>query len=496
MRLLEIQQRINALMAQFVAEVKGANATGRTDINRTAETVLIPLFAEVFGVKNLENLNIEESANFPAIDLGDKQAGVAIQVTSTPDSEKIKDSLRKFVEHELYKQFKRIRFYILTEKQSSYSAKGFDEINQNRFVFNSREDILDYRDVLNSVMGFQVEKAEKVLAILEKNINDQSPKLPAPVTQKPNQSGKTEIVTLNLLEISFPNTLYIAELLPEVIQQTTKNVPRISFGWGKKKWKSKRELVKDTLDQIEGKFAVDWEFFENKIITFHDLRDEHLPLAQIIDTGTVDPLDPDEFYNQDINQENIFKSLLRKCLQQLLFRRHVTWQNDKHLFIFQDENGEDKREEKWKGKVSSKRLVFERTRNSKEPDKTWYCKHLAFEPQFLQFQNQWFLVIRPDWFFSYDGYSEFFYAAEKLSWLKRQENNDQLHHQLLFLHYFLTHQPPPELFKDKPLQKYPFLSFGDLVSLGDAPYLSDKEWNPPDTSETDTPSDQQMTLDI
>lgn len=499
MRLLEIQNRINALMAQFVTEVKGANASGRTDINHAAETVLIPLFAEVLGLRNLENLNVEEGPNYPAIDLGDRKAEVAIQVTSTSDIGKIKTSLQKYVKYELYKQFKRIRFYIITEKQSSYSDKAINEINQGRFVFNVREDILDYRDIINSVMGFQVDRAEKVLAILEANIRIQSPKPPGSVAQKSELPMRTETVTLNLLEIAFPDTLYIAELLPEVVQQTGKDVPHISVDRGRKKWKSKRELVKDALDQSGGKFAVDWEFFENRIITFHDLRDEHLPLTQIVDRGTSEQLDPAEFYNQDINQEYIFKSLLRKCLQQFLFRRHVVWQRDRRLFIFVDRNGEDKREEKWKGKVSSERLVFERIRNSKDPDRTWHCKHLAFEPQFLEFQNQWFLAIRPDWFFSSDGYREFRFAGERISWLKRQENNDQVHHQLLFLHYFLTHEPTPELFDKKPLPKYTFLSFGQLIKLSDAPYLPDNEWNPPDVpdrSDTDKPINQQMELEL
>jgi hypothetical protein len=492
MKLLAIQQRINDLMSQFVTEVKGSNAVGRTDINKAAETFLIPLLSEVYGWRNLKNLNIEEGENYPAIDLGDKEAGIAIQVTSTPNSEKIKDSLQKFVGLKLFEQYPMIRFYILSEKQSSYTSKGFADIIQGRFAFNPNDDILDYRDILRTVMGFPVDKAGKVLSVLETNISQPVIVSGPTISQNVQIPERVETVTLNLFEIYFPDTLYIAELLPDIAKKVSENNqprPRVR---GRMQWKSKRDLVREAL----GKYAVDWEVYENKIITFQDLQDEDLPLSKIIDVATAEPFSPDEFYDENVGQENSFKSLLRKCLQQLLYHRQVSWQNDRHLFIFVDKNGEDLRKEKWKGKVSAERIVFERTRKPKEPDKTWYCKHLAFETQFRQFNGKWFLSVRPDWFFSYDSYHESFYAADKLSWLKRQENNDQVLHQLLFLHYFLTHEPQPELFENRVVNKYPFLSFGELTTFDNALHLPDGEWNPPDKSITDNAGDQQMVLDL
>lgn len=141
----------------------------RTDINHVAETVLIPLFREVYGYENLKNLNSEEGANYPGVDLGDEMAWVAIQVTSTADSEKIKHTLELFAKYELYKKYDRLIVYILTEKQNSYSGNGFDQIIQGRFQFNKNQDILDYRDVLAQIDTFQLEKAQAVEQILEKN---------------------------------------------------------------------------------------------------------------------------------------------------------------------------------------------------------------------------------------------------------------------------------------------------------------------------------------
>ena len=82
MNLKKSQDRINELMSIFVAQVKGAGAMSRTDINHVSENVLIPLFSEIYGHTELKNLNAEDS-NFPAIDLGDEKTGIAYQITST-----------------------------------------------------------------------------------------------------------------------------------------------------------------------------------------------------------------------------------------------------------------------------------------------------------------------------------------------------------------------------------------------------------------------------
>ena len=124
-------------MSIFAHEVKAANAAGRTDINKNAETVLIPLLTEVYGYKNLKNLNATERANYPAIDLSDERARVAFQITSTPDIDKVKDTLQKFVDYKLYEKYDRLIIYVLTERQKSYSEAACKSIIQDRFAFNS-----------------------------------------------------------------------------------------------------------------------------------------------------------------------------------------------------------------------------------------------------------------------------------------------------------------------------------------------------------------------
>ncbi|NJD60914.1 MAG: hypothetical protein C3F13_16500 [Anaerolineales bacterium] len=177
MKLQETQNRIRDLLSLFVTMIKADTAMGRQDLNKIAENLLIPIFALTFDYQSLENLNFSEGGNFPAIDLGDKTARVAVQVTATTDSEKIKYTLCKFVEFELYKEYDRLIIYILSEKKS-YSGKGFDGIIQGKFTFNKEQDIWDYREILTKVAEFQIQKAVQILDILEQNISSRAGRTP------------------------------------------------------------------------------------------------------------------------------------------------------------------------------------------------------------------------------------------------------------------------------------------------------------------------------
>jgi len=171
MILNETQERINWLLSFFVTEVKGATAMGRTDINHVSEVVLVPLLSKVFGYSNLVNLNHTEQVNQPAIDLGDRVAGVAFQVTSTSNNTKVKETLTKFVKFELHKQYNQLMIYNLAEKQNSYSGEGFDEIIQGKFRFDKNKDIIDYRDILRIISSFQVNDALEIQQMLENNFS-------------------------------------------------------------------------------------------------------------------------------------------------------------------------------------------------------------------------------------------------------------------------------------------------------------------------------------
>lgn len=172
MNLEKTLQKIRCLMSLFVTEIKAATAMQQTDINKVSENVVIPLFAEVYGYKNLKNLNFTEGSNFPGIDLADETARVAFQITSTPTLDKVKHTLEKFIEYKLYEKYDRLIIYILTEKQNSYSEKEINKIIQGKFTFDTKKDIWDSRNILEKVSGLQIEQAREVEKILQVNFGE------------------------------------------------------------------------------------------------------------------------------------------------------------------------------------------------------------------------------------------------------------------------------------------------------------------------------------
>ena len=145
----------------------------KTDINKDAQTILIPLLAEVYGYQNLNNLDFTEGSNYPSVDLGDETARVAFQITATRGIKKVKDTLTKFVEHKLYEKYERIIIYIITERQKKYEDEEINKIIQGKFSFDVKKDIWDYRNILEEVAKFQIEKAREVEKILEANFGEE-----------------------------------------------------------------------------------------------------------------------------------------------------------------------------------------------------------------------------------------------------------------------------------------------------------------------------------
>lgn len=472
MNLQKLQDRINELMSIFVHQVKGFTAMGRTDINKIAETILVPLLAEVYGYTNLKNLNSED-INYPGIDLADDTARVAFQITSTPDSEKVKKTLRKFIEYKLYEKYDHLIIYILTEKQKSYSGSGYGEIINGKFTFDKDKDIRDYSDILREISNFQIDSVSKVVKILEDNFTSGNFNLCSTVSE-----AKTEKVCLGLQELYFPEKIYIADLAIDR-NQIILNSKESKYKRKLNQRYSIRDLVKATLEQRGLKFGVDWVCHENKLITFHNLSDRNLSISQIIDVGTITCMNTEHFYQVSENYQRIFKSLLGCCMQQKLSYQSVYWQHQEKMFIFMPKDKKsEKRIEEWASakKKSNKRTVYEREMKSTKPDEISYCKHFAFRTEYYFFGNQWYVSITPNWFFSYDGYKKSFYAKNKIDWLKKKENNRNVFNHVKFVAYFLKQNNQSYYcVKD---HSNSFLSFGELVTFENSPILDDDSWRP------------------
>ena len=173
---LEVDNDITFQFAYFITQVKMFSAMNRTDINRVAQNILVPIFNVIYGYSQLRNLDVGTGGNFPGIDLADDDARVAIQVTSTPGIEKVKHTLEQFLKDRpdfqppLAKRYDRLIVYILTEKQQTYSQTSINSVLQGRFPFDVSKDIWDYSTLMADIQGLSLAKKEAVLGVLKSQV--------------------------------------------------------------------------------------------------------------------------------------------------------------------------------------------------------------------------------------------------------------------------------------------------------------------------------------
>lgn len=455
MKLQEIHNRIRGLLAQLASEVRGAGAMGQTDIHRLSEIIVCPVLKITLKLPGLRDLNAQERQNFPGIDLGDPQAGVGIQVTATADASKVRDTIKKCIRHGIYKTYPHLRFFVLTEKQNTYRLDLEADLD-GKMRFDPRVDVLDYTDILKIVSTLGAADALAVAQALEVDLGLQTPsQVPAAEI-----SGQ-EPGWLNLLPITFSSRMYLGELIPEARPKR--------HAWRR----GARDFAKRHLGDQGLRFASDWTVYGGQVITFHDLSQRDLPLAQLVDAGTVTELATREYYDIDNNYRGAFKNLLRWCLQQLLYPRGVLWQHKERLFFFGlPSDGGLKRYESWADKKTTTREVCKRVPKRDSPGDIYYCKHLAFRAAFHALGPRWYASLKPEWFFSFDGYRRWAWGAEKIDFLKRMEKNQTVFNHVKFLAHFLRRQAHPNLFREA----YPFLTFGRLASLRGLPEFNDDAW--------------------
>jgi len=132
MRQLEIENQLRDIVSRIILQVELATSQGRTDINLALEDAFIPILRSVYNLPHLVNLNRKQK-NFPGIDLGDDHDRVAFQLTSTTTLDKVKSTVRQFMERGYYNTFDELYVLMLTPKQTSWP-----ELTNGPFLSHSR----------------------------------------------------------------------------------------------------------------------------------------------------------------------------------------------------------------------------------------------------------------------------------------------------------------------------------------------------------------------
>lgn len=470
--LVQIRNQITA----YQMNVKSDNKAHRYNINDRAEAFTIPLLKLLFGWDHLQDLN-KISPNFPGIDLGDYENRIAIQVTSDTSLEKVKGTITQFVSNTHYEHFDRLVVLMIQDRNSTYNQKIIDDLCQEKLRFNQNNDILDLSGLMQFIKSISVKDLKEVLILFQDETGfiekspASTPSEPAKHIFSAPSDPPFESGLLNLCEIGFPDTIYLGY-----------------WNFSKKSLASKkrndRKLVQEALEKKNLKFAIDWVTIEKQIITFHDLRDNSIPLSKLVDEDTITELHPSEMYNNPFYR-NSFVELLQRCLQQKLFHLGIKWQNQEKEYIFVPLKDEDTREIEWTDIKTGKRTVYKKILDLKDATKVYCHEHFAFSARFFEFTDKWFLSITPDWFYSAsDGYSRAWYAIEdKRKYKKMVETNQSVSTHFRFTHSFLQSNNPKNttqmnMFTDENQKShsYEHLWIKDIEEVQHMPRLSDSEW--------------------
>jgi len=176
----EYQQQVISSLTWLSMRVKQNNNLSLTDINHSAEDFYCILLNLALGYQ-LININIS-NPNSSAIDLGDKENKIAIQVTSTNSLSKTTDTVNKFIRKELYNQYDRLIVLNIVKKTNHKS----NYIGNEKFKIDTKEDIWDIGDLIKWITTKNDLKKQKGIVDF---LNDE-------LSIKPVNSISNEVLTI------------------------------------------------------------------------------------------------------------------------------------------------------------------------------------------------------------------------------------------------------------------------------------------------------------
>lgn len=160
--------RVKELLVEFSEYMKIENRNGEFGINRTAENIAIGLLNIIFD-SNLKNLNTEVK-NHLAIDLGDKNKRIAVQVTTTVKSnDKVRKMLENIMKNKMYETYKEFYFFIISTEKQVLTQEKVDEITNKEFSFPV-DHIININDIYGKLQCGGLSRVIKVRKYLERHL--------------------------------------------------------------------------------------------------------------------------------------------------------------------------------------------------------------------------------------------------------------------------------------------------------------------------------------
>ena len=291
----------------------------------------------------------------------------------------------------------------------------------------------------------------------------------------PKESGiyfvplqKTETLYTNLLKVTFfASKIYVAGT----------NYRTKGSVWRK-------------FNSIGVKVDSEWILTDKKIFSFHKLDEP--PFDAICDLDSCESFDTKLWSkSKDEVTKRHFVQLLNKCLREKTRLLGLDF-NDahQHYYFPATKELEIKKVSYFGIKKMTSQEVFKQYSKKDDPSQRAYCRHSAFEGQFLRLCDEWYLEITPTFHYTSDGYERYKYREERLQGIKRLERNRAvLGHLRMWADYLSS-------FQDWISVNYPFLRFGQLATVDINTSIPDAEWSKTEEKNTSKQEDSNNQLKL
>jgi hypothetical protein len=265
---------------------------------------------------------------------------------------------------------------------------------------------------------------------------------------------KKEQLYSNLVKVTFPDRLYIAQTEYRYPSQVWTEMARASV-------------------QLGSDFLLGYK----AIMSFHDLG-EH-PWDKVCDPG-VESFETWEWSKSaDLDKLRDFVQLLNQCLKEKAWNAGLKYSRRCNCFYFKATQDLSPRRISYQSfKEETSRQVFRGYHKRGDPKQVLYYRHSAFGAQFLRRDNEWYLEINPTYYYTWNGIHLDEFYEDKLKKIKRIERNLAVVGQVLMWVDYLSR--PKNLFTDP----YPFLMMGKHIVFDLDNGIADELWLPNEDEET------------
>jgi hypothetical protein len=176
------------------------------------------------------------------------------------------------------------------------------------------------------------------------------------------------------------------------------------------------------------------------IYSFHDLGEG--TWSAVCEAGTVERnATADWADTTEPHRGRLFVELLNSTLRDQLYGDGISFSKMEDCFFMR--GGEDLQNQSRSYESRQKaatRTVFKAYRSKKDKEQISYYRHAAFSGRFVSYGGRWYLQITPTYRFTKDGFRSSHLSALALSGIKRLENNQAVHGQVVMWASLLREQ--------------------------------------------------------